>query len=73
VCDNDLQSVVMSYVLKSSINPITNPNPIYSHAQSRDNIYKIAIRFMYYVLWIMIRINIQTVNTEYFFVKNQLN
>jgi hypothetical protein len=23
---------------KSSINPITNPNSVYSHAQSRDNI-----------------------------------
>jgi hypothetical protein len=23
---------------KSSINPITNPNPTYSHPQSRDNI-----------------------------------
>jgi hypothetical protein len=31
LCDIDLWSVVMNYELKCSINPITNPNPVYSH------------------------------------------
>jgi hypothetical protein len=30
VYDSDLQNVVTNCVLKCSINPITNPNPVYS-------------------------------------------
>jgi hypothetical protein len=26
-------------LFKSSINPITNPNPVYSHTHTRDNMY----------------------------------
>jgi hypothetical protein len=36
LCDSDLWSVITSCVWKCQIDPITNPNPVYS--QSRDNI-----------------------------------
>jgi hypothetical protein len=39
----------------------------------KQYIYNIAIRFRYYAVWIMIRINIQMVNKEYCFGKYQLN
>jgi hypothetical protein len=33
----------MNCVYKCAINPITNPNPFYSHTQSRDNTYEVAL------------------------------
>jgi hypothetical protein len=36
VCDSDLWSVVTNCVLKCPVNPITSPNPVYSHTQSPD-------------------------------------
>jgi hypothetical protein len=46
-------SAVTSRVLKWSINPISNPNPVYNHAQSRNNIMSVVYLTILHTLQII--------------------
>jgi hypothetical protein len=55
VCNNKLQSVVTRCISNSSINPITNPKPVYSHTHTRDNT-------SFYALFTLLYLHLHTPN-----------